>query len=147
MTQDSVNEDYLITASQSIYVTLPPNEQTKMISDLIMNIIAYVEGSISDMATAGLTYIEDTHQCSSMQENLEQQVLCLEQQITLHSIQMAEQKAKIGKMSQHLRTLTQKGRETKQQLEQLQTDVEDQYYDDIETDLHPQKQKQNKIAP
>ena len=94
MTQDSVNEDYLITASQSIYVTLPPNEQTKMISDLIMNIIAYVEGSISDMATVGLTYIEDTSQCSSMQENLEQQVQYLEKQITSLSIQMAEQKEK-----------------------------------------------------
>ena len=50
-----------------------------MISDLIMNVITYVELKFSEMATAGLTYIENTHQCPSMQENLEQQVQHLEQ--------------------------------------------------------------------
>ena len=50
---------------------------------------------------------------------------------------MTEQKATFGKMSQRLKTLTRKERETKQQLEQLQTDVEDQYYDDIETENTP----------
>ena len=66
MTQASVNKDYLTTVLQSMYVTLTSTEQDKMTLDLIMNIITYLEDSISEMATAGLTYIEDTLQCSSI---------------------------------------------------------------------------------